>query len=935
MSDTFPLFSVLLSDSGDFNGLWNTIISVCRQTYDKWEMHLDRTRLTLKQQLLISDLLGENKNVIWLEDGSDWLIPSRANSFVLPLLPGDIIEPTLLEDWSTEIESVSDISVVYGDEYSYNGTIINPVLYFKPDFSPETLICSNYIGRCAMTIDVFIQSGGLPAQFDEVDLWAVHLGFIKQDDISVVHVETLAMHIRYRSEDLLLTSGKRSIAMLNNKIIDLGLNGTAYWPDWARRSAIQSFDIKFPDTGPTVGIIIPTKNNYKVLDVCIRSIIDKTSYSNYSIFIVNNASDDADTVAYLQDIHQQKCKVVHIPSPDSGFSYSYVNNEAVNKVDTTLILFLNDDTEVVSESWLSQMVGWMGRNGVASTGAKLLFPDNLIQHAGLVNNLLDGSLPAPAFKLQPNLLLGTMSQDNTVRNYSALTAACLLTRRELFVQSGGFDDEQFRVAYNDCDYGFRLTQLGMRHVYVPSAVLYHYEGASRGRGAGNDKVEEELNFIRKYSTWVDPYWNRNLSLDSFEFKPSTRRTSKYKSKPNNPTVALFTHNLNFEGAPLVLYDISKGLIELGNSSVIVISPQDGPLRKSYELIGAVVCVFDKADLVSGSDVKQMEINLKEISLCLKLYAVDVVIANTVLCHWGLFCGILAKLPTIWIIHESEPPFYHLQEWGIFHVELARMLFQVNYVNVFVCYSTKNVYDSIAKIDNRIVIYNGFDSKMTAITYAQFDRNKERKLFGYDKDFVFILPGTVCIRKSQVDLIFAIEMLNENIVSQTQFLIVGDRDSPYSRELHAAIENLDDNRKSRVRVVLETSDIFRYYRMADGMIFTSRMESFPRVIQEAMFCSLPIISTPVFGISEQLRDKQSALFFEPGNYKQLCECIGEIVQNEIKRTKMAELAHQSLSRFPSIVDMKLRYINLVEEAYAASESEKKITARSLIKSSTLF
>jgi O-antigen biosynthesis protein len=576
---------------------------------------------------------------------------------------------------------------------------------------------------------------------------------------------------------------------------------------------------------------------------------------------------------------------------------------------------LNDDTEVITPEWLSQMVGWLQFPGVASVGARLIFPNDLIQHAGIVNNLLNGTLPAPAFKLFPRTAIGPRAQDRTVRNYSAVTAACMLTPRNIFLNEGGFDDVNFQVAYNDCDYGFRLTQKGKRHVYVPSAELYHYEGATRGRGVCNDKISEEVAFISEYSRWNDPYYNRNLSLDSFNFDVASTTILEHDFHLDGLRVALFTHNLNFEGAPLVLIDIARGLRRLGNCDIVVFSLIDGPLRAVYEELGCEVVVRSDVGVFGVKEERELESILLPIIGQLAAYAIDVVIANTVLCHWGMVAAKLQSLPAVWIIHESEPPFSHLEWLGAGHLAAARAAFSSAYLNVFVAYATRAVYDPVNAAANVVVIYNGLDESRAEIELNKYDRSEERRRLAVaERDIVFLLPGIVCERKGQIDLIRAIEKLPHEIISGAFFCIVGDRSGPYSARVHELARALPAKKKERLAIIPETAEIWRYYKAADALVFTSYLESFPRVIQEAMYCSLPIISTPVFGIAEQLRSEQTGLFFQPGDVEGLAAAISRVSGDSDLRKTLGANARLALRRFPAVERMQERYWRIVQEAY---------------------
>jgi len=888
----------------------DTILSIAAQLYDGWTLHMSADGLAPAIREKYERLVGHGR-LHWHE-GPDIPVTADDGAYAMPLVPGDDLSPDALAQFACVIAGNRNLDLVYadhGERFPGDG-VLAP--FFKPGWSPEFLTATDYVGRAVLR-GRDLEGAGLTWAFDAIDLWGLWLRQSRREALAVDRVERIVMALAgYDWSPAVIAKARTVVA---RHLEQLGLEARIILPDWAERMKALAFDFVFPDDGPSVSIIIPSKNNWKILRRCVESLRN-TSYRNYEVIVVDNASDDKSTLDYLSGLVE---KVIRIPSPESGFSYSYVNNEAAKRSSAELLLFLNDDTEVITPGWLSNMVGWARRPGISSVGAKLYFPGDLIQHSGLVHNLLDGRLPAPAFKLERRHAIGARGQDRTVRNYAAVTAACMLTPRKTFLDAGGFDDADFSVAYNDCDYGFRLTRQGGRHVCIPNAELYHYEGATRGRGKGNDKISEEAAFIKKYHDWDDPFYNRNLSIDGFSFEPSLRSIIMDGHDIAGTSIALFTHNLNYEGAPLVLLDIARGLKERGAREVLIVSLVDGPLREVYEREDMRVILRPDVGVFGARQPEEIEHVLKPIVADLMANHVDVVIANTVICHWGVEAARLAEIPSLWVIHESEPPFSHLDPAGEHHLAMARRAFACTYLNVFVSAATKELYAPFAGYERSVVVYNGFDKAVAANAMAAYDRASERQRLNIRKeDLLFLLPGTVCARKAQHDLVRAIARLPLAVLHRARFVIVGDREGAYSRDLHRMIDALPDGKRESITVIQETPEIWRYYLAADCLVFTSHLESFPRVIQEAMFAKLAIISTPVFGISEQLRDGKSGLFFQPGDIAALCRAIERLVAEPALRGKLAEAAHVSLDFFPTLSKMQDEYVRLVLEALCSDD-----------------
>lgn len=923
-----PHFQILLP-AGDTPLIEVTLASLSLQIYPHWEVQIRGRGINADRRAAWQRHLGRCP-IRWLGEGAPRPAPA-GKIFVLPLLPGDELTPDALADLALVLQSNHQVDLIYADhaEQFAHGDPLTP--FFKPAWSPETLVANDYIARAAIR-HACLPADALPDAYDAVDLWALWLNMARQEDPIVVRSERVLFRLAPVPRAIVTGQVPRAQAMVEAHLAALGVTGQAVWPEWAIRIGALALDVEFADHGPKVSILVPTKNNFDVFRRCIESLA-RTTYRDFEIVVIDNASDRPEVLAYLDELRgREGVRVLLIPSPATGFSYSYVNNVAARKVDSHFLLFLNDDTEVIEPRWLSRMVGWGQVPGVASVGAKLYFANDQIQHSGLLHNLLDDALPAPAFKLAPRIAIGVHGQDRIVRNYAAVTAACMLTTRELFLSDGGFDDVDFSVAYNDCDYGFRLSQRGWRHVCVPTAELYHYEGITRGRGRGNDKIAEEVAFIRRYAGWNDPFFNRNLSRESFQFRPVHQAVAPAHKSAGQLTVALFTHNLNYEGAPLVLRDIALGLVRDG-MRVVVFSLVDGPLRQDYEAAGCYMVVHADVGVFGARSEGDLRAVLQPIVAEMRMLDIDVALANTVVAHWGVIAAQMSDVPAVWLIHESEPPFSHLEGYGEAHVALARQAFAQSHENVFVANSTRALYEVYTRRNNLRVIYNGFDRTHAAAELRRYDREAVRAELGVSSnDIVFVLPGTVCERKAQQDLLAAIPLLGDAAL-QSHFIIVGDRPGDYSDGLHAMARALPDSLRSRLTIVPETPDIWRYYAAADAMVFTSRIESFPRVVQEAMYAGLAIVTTPVFGISEQLRDQQSALFFEPGDIAALAAAITRVADDYDLREALARLARISLGRFPTLPVMQETYAALVRAVALAGSGSRQMPSSKVWLSST--
>jgi len=256
-------------------------------------------------------------------------------------------------------------------------------------------------------------------------------------------------------------------------------------------------------TARKISIIIPTRDRLELLKRCIESIEGNTDYPNYEIVIADNDSREQVTLDYYAGMPH---RVVHYPGP---FNYSAINNYAVRQTDGPWILLLNNDIEIINADWLTNMAEHIQRPEVGAVGAKLLYPHGTIQHAGVI--LAEHGGPATHVHVHaPGDSWENGGQIQWIGNYSAVTAGCMLTRRDLFEQVGGFDEEQLPVAFNDVDYCLKLRAAGYQIVYTPFAELYHYESASRNRKKSNPEEKRILRERWPEEIARDPLTNLNL-----------------------------------------------------------------------------------------------------------------------------------------------------------------------------------------------------------------------------------------------------------------------------------------------------------------------------------------------------------------------------------------------------------------------------------------
>ncbi|WP_293251291.1 MULTISPECIES: glycosyltransferase [unclassified Microcoleus] len=931
--------------------LESAIDSVINQVYQNWELCIADDRST---DAAVAETLknwAEKDDRIRITFRTENGNISAATNSAAALVTGDIIlfldnddelTPDALGEVALYFAAHPTTDFLYSDDDKIDTKGHRFAPQFKPQWSPELLLSYMYLGHlCAVRKHIFEEIGGLRIGFEGSQDYDFAL---RATEICrhVAHLPLVLYHWRTAPGSTAVSGAAKpaSFAAGQKAIQDAlnrrKINGNVAQHAWATKENLGIFAQDFPDDGPSVTVIIPTKNQFKLLKACLDSL-ETTTYKDFQIAVIDNESDDPKTLEYLK---QLTCQVLRIKNPGGKFSFAAINNRAVEQVDSEYVLFLNNDTEVINPRWLSQMVGYAQIPAVGAVGARLLYPDGRIQHAGVIHGLHHG-LAGHAFKLMDKENRGYLSQAMVTRNYSAVTAACTITPRQLFLELGGFDEENFAVAYNDVDYGYRLLERGYRCVYCPDAELLHKEGTSRGF---TDNPQEVAAFRRKYGGKTDSFYSPHLSLEDEYFHIQPRRvfmkggkssaadfvadvtdvtdvTEKEELRVANINnsihpvrVLMCSNSLDFTGAPLHQYEIAVKLAAEGVILPIVLCTTDGPLRQAYEQQGIEVIVRDNPlEHIYQRDAYDEAI--RSFSKEIASLKVDAIYANTLENFFVVDAAQKIRIPTVWNVHESEPWQTYFNRFGSEIAARALECFRFPYKVIFVADATRDRYLPLNSHHNFTVIHNGLD-----LSKLKNSENSElvRQTLGIAaEDVVLLLLGTVCERKGQQDLVQALSLLPEKWHNKIRCFIVGDRPSIYSNKLADMVNALPFELRQRVTVVPETGEPGKYYKAADIFVCTSRVESFPRVILEAMACDLPIITSPVFGIKEQVRPGINGLFYTPDRPDQLLAALISLLEDKSLRQQLAGNAKYVLDSLNTFEEMTQAYADIFCEAYFSS------------------
>ena len=431
--------------------------------------------------------------------------------FVALMDNDDVLTENALYEMVYALNQNKELDFIYSDEdkMDMGGNRCEP--HFKPDYSPDSLLGGNYI--CHFEIlrrTIMNDIGGFKSEYVGAQDFDLFLRFIeKTTSDRIYHIPKILYHWRkvpgstadtIESKDYAIENGRKAV---EDAIKRRGVDADVLTPI---RSTHYIVEYKY-EKEPLVSIIIPTKDLAEILSNCLNSIYLKTKYKNFEVIVVDNDSVEKQTFD-LFDKYKNDHKNFKVVKVNGEFNYSKINNLAVKQANGDYLLFLNNDTEVYTETWINSMVGYAMQYHIGAVGVKLLYPDDTVQHGGVVLGI-DGSA-RHAFLHTPSDSYGFYGRLLVPYNYSAVTAACMMIKKSKFDEVGMFN-EKLKVAFNDIDLNLKLLEKGYYNVFLPQVEVYHYESKSRGLDSTNEKYQKFLN-EKKY---LEKQWGSYLKNDKF------------------------------------------------------------------------------------------------------------------------------------------------------------------------------------------------------------------------------------------------------------------------------------------------------------------------------------------------------------------------------------------------------------------------------------
>ena len=507
--------------------LRRAVESVREQLYPDWELCIaDDASTAAWVRPCLEELAAADPRIRTVLRSANGHISAASNSalalasgeFVALLDHDDELPPHALYAVAAALNENRELDVIYSDEDKIDEQGARFDAYFKPDWNPDLLLGQNMISHLGVYRRSLVEAvGGFREGYEGSQDWDLALRVVERTRAERIHhIPRVLYHWRtvsgststgHEQKGYVLAASRR---LLEDHLARQGRAGDVL------DAGGSHFRVRYrlPESPPRVCIVIPTRNRHDLLRQCIDSVYARTRYPDFSILVVDNQSDDPAALDYFRALQQEgRARVVAYDRP---FNFSAIVNFGARHADGELLCLMNNDIEVIGEDWLAEMASHALRDGVAAVGAMLYYPNDAIQHAGIALGL--GGVAGHFYAHCPRGDRGYFNRARLVQNLSAVTAACMVLRRSVFDEVGGFDEQNLPVAFNDVDFCLRLRERGYRNVWTPYAELYHHESASRGDDDTPEKQARfagEVAYMRaRWGEWLDsdPAHNPNLSL---------------------------------------------------------------------------------------------------------------------------------------------------------------------------------------------------------------------------------------------------------------------------------------------------------------------------------------------------------------------------------------------------------------------------------------
>jgi glycosyltransferase involved in cell wall biosynthesis len=512
-----------------------TLNSVIGQIYENWELCIADDASTDKRIKKIIEEYAEKdfriKTVFRKENGhiskcSNSALELTTGEYTLLLDHDDILTQDCLVHVANAINQNIETDLIYSDEDKVDENGQHSVPHFKPQWCPDHFSSRNYLGHVVVCrTSILKEIGGFRVGFEGSQDYDMLLRFTEKTQ-RITHIPKVLYHWRIhqasaaRSEEAKPYAYHAAQKALTESLAKRGEPATVGF-----LAGFRGYSIRYQLLNPgKVSIIIPNKDNAEVLETCIKSIFEKSSWNNFEVIVVNNNSTEKSLFDILNKYKKTYPDQFNWFDYNIPFNFSKLVNAGVEKSTGDYIVLLNNDTEVITSDWMEAMMEQAQRKSIGAVGVKLLYFNDTIQHAGVVIGL--GGIAGHTFVGAHKDEAGYFNYIQSINNYSAITAACLMVEKQKYLELKGFD-ENFEVEYNDVDFCLRLKDSGLNNVYLPHVELYHYESLTRGHPhMSKESYERHISELNKFKIrWQkyiddDPCYNPNLTRGAHDFSLS-------------------------------------------------------------------------------------------------------------------------------------------------------------------------------------------------------------------------------------------------------------------------------------------------------------------------------------------------------------------------------------------------------------------------------
>ena len=508
------------------------IDSVINQVYSYWELCIADDASTNSQvKPLLDEYAAKDSRIKvsfrpengHISEASNSALELATGEFICLLDHDDVLTPDALYEVALLLNRYRDADMIYSDEdkISPDGQLVNP--YFKSEWCPESFLSRMYTCHLGTYRRSLVEEvGGWRVGYEGAQDYDLVLRLTEKTD-KIYHIPKVLYHWRMHAGSAAGGTGakpyayKASLKALQDAIERRGEKGKVYGVTDYLGHHLVRYEI---EEYKKVSIIIPTRDLAEDLERCLFSIFTISTYPNYEVILIDNGSVKEETFEVISKWSQKEPQRFKCYPLDIQFNFSKLNNYGVTQAEGEYLLFLNNDTEVVTPDWIEAMVEQVQRPQIGAVGALLLFPDNTVQHAGVVMGL--GGIAGHSYYRMTSKMPGYFGNLIGFNNVSAVTGACLMCRRDVFEQVGGLD-EALTVAYNDVDLCLKMLERGYRNLYLPHVVLYHHESKSRGY---EDSPEKKAR-LKQESQIMEQRWKKYIDNDPCYSPHLTRVCQNY------------------------------------------------------------------------------------------------------------------------------------------------------------------------------------------------------------------------------------------------------------------------------------------------------------------------------------------------------------------------------------------------------------------------